>query len=195
MMSVRKYSWHATTRICQQNVLLTKRLLEAFRWQNSQEPNLTIYATSDKVSQNISSKRVYGNKCSAVEMGDGLVIVDMGRKCAPFWGWELSPHLTQCRLGRGLPSYQVASWYIQPFGHKNMGRKLGVLFPFGERELGPYLTQCGRAEAYLHAKFHLDPSNRLTTIHQRYRQTGQTDRQQCDSIGRTVLQTVAKNQY
>jgi len=24
---------------------------------------------------------------------------------------------------------------------------------------------------------HLDPSNRLTTIHQRHRQTGQTDRQ------------------
>ena len=28
-----------------------------------------------------------------------------------------------------------------------------------------------RAEAYLHAKFHLDPSNRLATIHQRHRQT------------------------
>ena len=34
----------------------------------------------------------------------------------PFWG-ELSPHLTQCGLGRGLPPYQVASWSIQPFGH------------------------------------------------------------------------------
>jgi len=55
-----------------------------------------------------------------------------------------------------------------------------------------------RAEAYLHAKFHLDPSNRLATIHQRYRQTGQTDRQdrtdrqRTDSIGRTVIQTVAQ---
>jgi len=29
------------------------------------------------------------------------------------------------------------------------------------------------AEAYLHTKFHLDPSNRLATIHQRHRQTGQ----------------------
>jgi len=28
------------------------------------------------------------------------------------------------------------------------------------------------AESYLHAKFHLDPSNRLATVH---RQTGQTD--------------------
>jgi len=28
-------------------------------------------------------------------------------------------------------------------------------------------------EAYLHAKFHLDPSNRLATVHQRHRQTGE----------------------
>jgi len=34
-----------------------------------------------------------------------------------------------------------------------------------------------RAEAYLHAKFHLDSYNRLTTIHQHRRQTGQTDGQ------------------
>jgi len=27
------------------------------------------------------------------------------------------------------------------------------------------------AEAYLHVKFHLDPSNRLASIHQGYRQT------------------------
>jgi len=49
-----------------------------------------------------------------------------------------------------------------------------------------------RSEAYLHAKFYLDPSNRLGTIHQRYRQD-RTDRQttvRC--IGRTVLQTVAQ---
>ena len=64
-----------------------------------------------------------------------------------------------------------------------MGRKLG-LCPFGEGELGPHLTQGGRAEAYLRAKFHLDPSNRLATIYQRYRQTGQ-DR--TDRIGRTVF--------
>jgi len=49
-----------------------------------------------------------------------------------------------------------------------------------------------RAEAYLHAKFHIDPSNRLATVHERYRQTGQTDRQRSGSIGRTVLQTFAQ---
>ena len=44
--------------------------------------------------------------------------IDMGRKLqgsteAPafFWGGggELDPHLTQCRLGRGLPPHQVTS--------------------------------------------------------------------------------------
>jgi len=38
------------------------------------------------------------------------------RALVPLLG-ELSPHLTQCCLGRGLPSYQVESWSIQPFGH------------------------------------------------------------------------------
>jgi len=41
--------------------------------------------------------------------------------------------------------------------------------------LVPTKSNVARAEAYLHVKFHLDPSNRLATIHQRYRQTGQTD--------------------
>jgi len=49
------------------------------------------------------------------------------------------------------------------------------------------------AKAYLRAKFHLDPSNHLATIHQHHRQTGQRDRQkQSDSIGQTILQTVAQ---
>ena len=42
------------------------------------------------------------------------------------------------------------------------------------------------------AKFHLDPSNRLATIHQRYRQTDRQDRQRTNSIARTVLQIVAQ---
>jgi len=45
-------------------------------------------------------------------MGDRLATIDMGRKvggCSvPFRG-GVGPHLTQ---GRGLPSYQVASWSI-----------------------------------------------------------------------------------
>ena len=65
-------------------------------------------------------------------------------------------------------------------------------------ELGPHLTQSGQADAYLHAKFHLDPSNCLTTVHERHRQTdrqtGQDRTGQSDSIGRTVLQTVAQKE-
>ena len=47
------------------------------------------------------------------------------------------------------------------------------------------------AQAYLHAKFHLDPSNHLAAIHQRYGQTSQTG-QRSDSMGRNVLQTLAQ---
>jgi len=32
-----------------------------------------------------------------------------------------------------------------------------------------------RADAYLHAEFHLDPFNHLATLHERQRPTGQTD--------------------
>jgi len=79
-----------------------------------------------------------------------------------------------------------------------MGRKLGAVRLLGEGScMGPHLTQCGQAEAFPNAKFHLDPSTRFATIHQRYRQTvqGRTDRQWFDSIGRTVLQTVAQKLY
>jgi len=54
---------------------------------------------------------------------------------------------TQCRLGRGLPPYYVASWSIQPFGHNRYGPKIGGCVPLGARELGPYLTQCGQPGA------------------------------------------------
>ena len=47
------------------------------------------------------------------------------------------------------------------------------------------------AKACLHTKWHLDPSNRLATIHQRYRQTGQ----RCRSIGRTVTCRPKVNDY
>ena len=55
-----------------------------------------------------------------------------------------------------------------------------------EGELGPHLTQCGQAEAYLLAKF--QPFGHNTPTSQTDRQTGQLT----DSIGRTVLQTVAQ---
>jgi len=66
-------------------------------------------------------------------MGDYLATIDMGRKlggCAPFGRGELGPHVAQCGLGRDLPSYQVASWSIQPFGHNTHGPKIGGVHPF-----------------------------------------------------------------
>ena len=63
--------------------------------------------------------------------------------CAPFKG-ELSPHVTQCGLGRGLPhsQYQVAPSSMQQFGH-NVGQNWGCCAPspFGG-ERGSHLTQC-----------------------------------------------------
>jgi len=100
-------------------------------------------------------------------------------------------------------AYLRTKWHLDPHSRLatiHMGRKLagGAVPPIRE-ELGPHLTQCGRDDAYLHAKFHLDPSSRLATIHQRRRNshtngqdTNGQDRQRSDTIGRTVLQTVAQ---
>jgi len=59
--------------------------------------------------------RVLGDrlyKSSAVaEMGDRLATIDISRKLGamPLLAGELGPHVTQCDLRRGLPSYQVES--------------------------------------------------------------------------------------
>jgi len=76
-----------------------------------------------------------------------LHATDMGRKV----GAAVSPHLTQCRPGRGLPPHQVASWSSQPFGHNRRWPKSGggcyasfrgLLCTFRGGELGPILIQC-----------------------------------------------------
>jgi len=63
-----------------------------------------------------------------------------------------------------------------------IGRYVGAAVPPSVGKLRPRLRQCAWVEVYLRTKWHLDPSNRLATTHQRYRQTGQRSR----SIGRTV---------
>ena len=77
-------------------------------------------------------------KCSAVaEIGDRLATVEMGWKLAgraPLGA--AGPYLTQCRLGRCLPPYQVASWSIQPFGHNRYAPKIGGSAPFWGRLAG-----------------------------------------------------------
>ena len=84
-------------------------------------------------------------KCSAVaEMGDRLAAIDMGRKeglLYPFRGAvKLGPHLTQCRLGRGLlPPTKSHRDRSSRLATTDMGRTVGVLCPFSG-ELSPHLT-------------------------------------------------------
>ena len=51
----------------------------------------------------------------------------------------------------------------------DMGRKLGVVPLFGRGSWVIIQHKIARAEAYLRAKFHLDPSNRLATVHERHK--------------------------
>ena len=83
------------------------------------------------------------HKISVVaEMGDRLATILTGLKvevcCAPFHGGAagVGPHLTQCRLGTGLPPYQAVSWSIQPFGHNKHGLKSGVAHFLSPKILG-----------------------------------------------------------
>ena len=56
---------------------------------------------------------------------------------ATFWGGALGPHLTQCRLGRSLPSYQVASCKIHPaiWPQQIRAENCGDCAPLGKGEL------------------------------------------------------------
>jgi len=72
----------------------------------------------------------------------------------------------------------------------DLGRKLGGCSPL-EGELGPHVTQCGLGRglpACQVSPWSIQPFGHNTPT----LQTGQTDRQRSDSIGRTVLQTVAQ---
>jgi len=93
------------------------------------------------------------NKSSAVaEMGDRLATIDMGRKVCVRWD-PASSH------GKGLPTER------------------GTAAPFRRRELGSHLTQCHRGwglPLYQVASWSIQPFH-LATIHQCYRETGQTD--------------------
>jgi len=64
----------------------------------------------------------------------------------------------------------------------NMGRKVGAAVPLSVGQLGSHQTQSGLGRGLPRTNWHPDPSSRLATIHQRYRQTGQPFR----SIRRTV---------
>ena len=103
----------------------------------------------------------------------------------PPLGAELDSHLAQCGLDQVTKAHLHVKCRVDPSSRlatMGMGRKL-------ERGLPPFWG--GVSWVPMRAKFHLDPSNRLATIHQRYIQD-KTDRQRSDSIGRTVVQTVTQ---
>ena len=76
---------------------------------------------------------------------------------------ELRPTIIPCGI-----LIHPAIWPQQTWA-ENRG---GAVPLFGKGAGSPSNT-VARAEAYLHAKLHLDLSNCLATIHQSYRQTGQ----------------------
>jgi len=63
-------------------------------------------------------------------------------------------------------------------GHnRHAPKRGGGAAPFwGRRSWVPIQHNVARAESYLHAEFHLDPSSHLAVIHQRHKQTDRTDR-------------------
>ena len=112
-----------------------------------------------------------------------LATIDTGRKfwaLSVFGGGELGFHLTQCRLIGSMPTSLTSGILIhlaiwpQQIWVENWGAAWG-----------PIYHNMARVEVYPPAKFHLDPSNRLATIHQRYRQTDTGQRS--DSIRRAIL--------
>jgi len=100
-------------------------------------------------------------------------------------------------------AYLHIKWHLDPSSHfaatRDMGRKLGSCIPLG-REPGPHLTQCGkgRGQPACQVNFHLDPPNRLATIHQRHRQTyrtGQTDNANSFTNGRPSSDNSAGDEW
>jgi len=94
-----------------------------------------------------SSHSILGLGCTTVPLPNDLSLsrtwrackhlatTDIGRKLGamPIWGGGLGRHLTQCRLGWGLPPYQVPPWSIQPFCHNRHGPKKNGAMPLWGR--------------------------------------------------------------
>ena len=106
----------------------------------------------------------------------------------------VQPYLEYCNIVWAIHRSRTM-WILEPFSHlatTGMGRKLEGCTAL-RRSWVPIQHNVARAETYLHAKFHLDPSNRLVTIpNVTDRQTVRQTVQRSDSIARTVLQTVAQ---
>ena len=118
--------------------------------------------------------------------------------CTFFWVGELGPHLIQCHaLGQrptSLPSGVAIQPAIWPQQSNRYGPKIGGCVPLGEGELGFHLTVWpGTRPICVPSLILIHPTvwPQYTNVTDRQDRAGQ-DRQQSDSIGRTVLQTDAQ---
>ena len=109
----------------------------------------------------------------------------------PFGEGERGPHLTH--KVAWAEAYLHTKWHLDPCSHlatTNMGRKLGAV-PLWGGELVPCLTQCVRGRpTYMPSFILMHPTVWPQCTNVTDRQTGQSD-----SIGRTVLQTVAHKRF
>jgi len=130
----------------------------------------------------------FGHNRNGPKIGEGLCPI-FGESRAGSPSNTKSPGLRRSSMPSGILIH--AGIWPQQIWAKNW---VGAVPLWGRWSWVPIYHNVARAEAYLHAKFHLNPSNRLATVHERHRQTGQDrhDRQRSDSIARTVLQTVAQ---
>ena len=136
----------------------------------------TLFRGAGYLSNNVAWAEAYLHKKWHLDACSRLSTIEMGRKLggdsAPFLRRGLGPHLTQSRLGWGLPPYQVASWSIQPFGHNRYGPKIGGSAPFWGRGAGspPNTMWQGRGlPACQHSSWSIQPFGHNTP-------TSQTDR-------------------
>jgi len=97
--------------------------------------------------------------------------------CAPFLVGAGSPSNTMWPGPR--PTFVPSGILIHPpvWPQQTWAENWGAVPLWRRGSWVPIWSNVARAAAYLHDKFHLDPSNHLATIHHRYRdrQTGQTD--------------------
>jgi len=118
-----------------------------------------------------------------------LATIDMGRKleAVPLWGGGAgSPSNTVWPRSRptSVPSDILIRPAVWPHTWAEKWAWAAVpppLFGGGAGSPSNTIWRSG-STPILHAKIYLDPSNRLATVHQRYRQT----EQRSDSVGRTV---------
>ena len=77
--------------------------------------------------------------------------------------------------GCGSKNKRSAAAEMVDHARAKWAERWGLLCPFSWGSWVPILHNVAGTEAFFHAKWHLDSSNRLATIHQRHRQD-RTDR-------------------